>query len=59
VPGLHIFHADQRDDVASLGGFDLFPVVGVHFNDPADPLGFAGGGIQNGFALAGYRSKSG
>ena len=48
---LHVFHADQGHNVARLGRFHLFPVVGVHFHNPADPLGLARGGVEDGVAL--------
>ena len=48
---LDVFHADQGHDIASLGRLDFLAIVGVHFDQAANPLGLAGKGIEDGVAL--------
>ena len=51
VTGLGVLHAQQGDDVAGLGRVQFLAGVGVHLDDAADALGFAGEGVQHRVAL--------
>jgi hypothetical protein len=50
VPGAGVLQAGQGDDVASEGFLDVFPVVGVHQQHPADALFLVAGRVQEAHA---------
>ncbi len=47
VAGGGILQPHRGDDVAGIGLVDLFPLVGVHLEQPADALLDALGGVQH------------
>ena len=46
-----ILHADAGDDVARIALLAIHPVVGVHFQQPADAFFAAGARVENGVAF--------
>jgi hypothetical protein len=47
VAGAGVLQADARGDVAGEDGVDVFPVVGVHLQDPTHALLGAAGGVDD------------
>ena len=47
VAGARLLQADAGADVAGEALLDLLTVVGVHHQEPADPLGAAAGGVED------------
>ena len=52
VAGGGLLEADAGDDVARVALLDLLAMVGVHHQQPADPLGPAGGDVEHAAAGA-------
>ena len=51
MAGLHVLHAQHRDDVTGLGAFQFLARVGVHLDNAPDALGLAGKGVEHGGAF--------
>ena len=47
VPRRGVLQPDGGGDITGVHGVDLFPVVGVHLQDPADPFPLALGGVEH------------
>ena len=52
VTSADILHADAGDDVARIALLAIHPVVGVHFQQPADAFFAPGTSVENGVAFS-------
>ena len=51
VTSLNVLETYKSHDVTRLGAVEVLTRVGVHFNDTANTLGFAGEGVEDGISL--------
>ena len=51
ITGGGVLHTDGSGDVTGVNNVDVFPVVGVHLQNPAQALLAALGAVQDGAAL--------
>ena len=51
VTGLNVLEPNKSHDVTRLGAVEVLTGVGVHLNDTANTLGFAGEGVEDSISL--------